>query len=82
MTIPLLLGRKPQEQHACQGEPNQMQYIYETHLHTNESSECGRTPAREYIPYYMDQGYDGIVVTDHFYGNPSYMADRSAPWLE
>ena len=59
-----------------------MRYIYETHLHTNESSECGRTPAREYIPYYMDQGYDGIVVTDHFYGNPSYMADRSAPWPE
>ena len=57
-----------------------MRYLYETHLHTRESSACGRTPAREYIPYYMDQGYDGIVVTDHFYGNPSYMADRSAPW--
>ncbi len=59
-----------------------MPYLYETHLHTDESSACGRTPAREYIPYYMDQGYDGIVVTDHFYGNPSYMADRSASWPE
>ena len=58
------------------------QYIYETHLHTDESSACGRTPAREYIPYYMDQGYDGIVVTDHFYGNPSYVPDRTAPWPE
>ena len=59
-----------------------MSYKYEVHLHTDESSVCGQTPAREYIPYYMDQGYDGIVVTDHFTGNVSYVADRSAPWTE
>ena len=53
-----------------------MTYTYEVHLHTNESSRCGRSPAREYIPFYMDKGYDGIVVTDHFYGNPSYVPDR------
>lgn len=57
-----------------------MKYTYEVHLHTDESSICGRTPAREYIPFYIDQGYDGIVVTDHFYGNPSYVPDRSEPW--
>lgn len=59
-----------------------MSYIYETHLHTVEGSRCGRTPAREYIPYYLDMGYQGIVVTDHFYGNVSYTPDRSAPWRE
>ncbi len=59
-----------------------MPYLYETHLHTDESSRCGRTPAREYIPFYMDHGYDGIVVTDHFYGNSSYVPDRSAPWAQ
>lgn len=59
-----------------------MSYLYETHLHTDEGSDCGRTPAREYIPYYLDQGYRGIVVTDHFYGNTSYMPDRNAPWKE
>ena len=59
-----------------------MPYIYEVHLHTDESSRCGRTPAREYIPFYMDHGYDGIVVTDHFYGNPSYVPDKSAPWVQ
>ena len=59
-----------------------MPYIYEVHLHTDESSVCGRTPAREYIPYYMDRGYDGIVVTDHFTGNPSYVPDRTAPWKQ
>lgn len=57
-----------------------MKYTYEVHLHTDESSICGRTPAREYIPFYIDQGYDGIVVTDHFYGNPSYVPNRSDPW--
>lgn len=57
-----------------------MKYTYEVHLHTDESSICGRTPAREYIPFYIDQGYDGIVVTDHFYGNPSYVPSRSDPW--
>lgn len=57
-----------------------MQYVYEVHLHTRESSRCGRTPAREYIPFYIDHGYDGIVVTDHFTGNTSYVPDRGAPW--
>ena len=59
-----------------------MSYLYETHLHTVEASRCGRTPAREYIPYYLDQGYRGIVVTDHFYGNVSYKPDRNLPWRD
>lgn len=59
-----------------------MSFVYEVHLHTDESSRCGRTPAREYVPFYIDAGYDGIVVTDHFTGNPSYVPDRSAPWPE
>jgi len=59
-----------------------MSYLYETHLHTFEASRCGRTPAREYVPYYLDQGYRGIVVTDHFYGNVSYKADRNLPWRD
>ena len=59
-----------------------MKYIYEVHLHTDESSRCGKTPAREYIPFYMDRGYDGIVVTDHFSGNTSYVPDRNAPWRD
>lgn len=59
-----------------------MSYIYETHLHTDESSRCGRTPAREYIPYYLDMGYQGIIVTDHFYGNVSYTPDRNTSWRE
>ncbi len=59
-----------------------MEYVYEVHLHTDESSACGKTPAREYIPFYQDRGYDGIVVTDHFCGNTSYVPDRTAPWKD
>lgn len=59
-----------------------MSYIYETHLHTAESSHCAKTPAVEYIPYYLDMGFQGIVVTDHFYGSISYTPDRSAAWHE
>ncbi len=59
-----------------------MSYLYETHLHTLESSRCGHTPAREYVPFYLDHGYRGIVVTDHFSGNPSYMPDRDSPWRD
>lgn len=57
-------------------------YTYETHLHTDESSRCGKTPARDYIEWYRDHGYSGIIVTDHFTGNPSYTPDRTLPWRE
>jgi len=57
------------------------QYIYETHMHTSQASSCGRTPGREYIRRYMDEGYAGIIITDHFYhGNCA--VDRSLPWRE
>ncbi len=58
-----------------------MQYIYETHLHTSQSSACGRSPGSEYIKRYQDLGYAGIIVTDHFFrGNCAVM--RSLPWRE
>lgn len=57
------------------------QYIYETHMHTSQASACGRTPGREYIRRYMDEGYAGIIITDHFYrGNCG--VDRSLPWKD
>ncbi len=42
-------------------------YIYETHLHTVESSACARTPGAEYPAYYKALGYSGIIITDHFF---------------
>ena len=41
-----------------------MSYLYEVHLHTTAASACARSTGAEYIPYYKNLGYDGIIVTD------------------
>lgn len=59
----------------------EMNYLYETHLHTSQSSACGKSLGKAYIKKYIDLGYQGIIVTDHFYhGNCS--VDRHLPWME
>lgn len=56
-------------------------YIYETHLHTCQGSACSDTPGRDYVQRYIDMGYDGIIVTDHFFrGN--CRVERDLPWPE
>ena len=44
-----------------------MAYLYETHLHTKEASACGVSRGRDYIQRYLDLGYTGIIITDHFF---------------
>ena len=56
-----------------------MAYLYETHIHTKESSSCGVSRGREYIRKYLDLGYTGIIVTDHFF-NGNCTGDRNLPW--
>jgi len=58
-----------------------MAYLYETHLHTIESSHCGVTPGRDYIRYFQDRGYQGIFVTDHFF-NGNTAIYTNLPWKE
>lgn len=41
-------------------------YNIELHFHTAESSHCGRVPAADGVRQYKENGYSGIVVTDHF----------------
>ena len=54
-------------------------FYYELHLHTNAASLCSIVEPEEYIKFYMDRGYSGMVVTDHFYhGNTS--VNRHIPW--
>lgn len=56
-------------------------YLYETHMHTMQGSACARSRGAEYIKPYIDFGYAGIIITDHFYkGNTR--PDRSLPWTE
>ena len=54
-------------------------YLYETHMHTRESSACGRSTGAEAARAHKAGGYAGIIITDHFYhGNTR--VDRSLPW--
>ena len=54
-------------------------YKYEVHMHTAEASACARTKGADYISVFLEQGYDGIIITDHFFqGNTAI--DRSLPW--
>lgn len=56
-----------------------MEYIYETHCHTSQGSACGRMTGEELARYYKDGGYDGIIVTDHFF-NGNCAVDPSLDW--
>ena len=58
-----------------------MSYLYETHLHTSYSSACASSKGSEYIRYYKELGYSGMIVTDHFY-NGNTAIPRSLPWKE
>lgn len=41
-------------------------YLFDVHTHTAEVSPCGRLTAEESVAHYVEMGYDGICVTDHF----------------
>lgn len=41
-------------------------YRIETHLHTVYSSRCGHLDAHTLVSAYLEKGYHGIIVTDHF----------------
>lgn len=42
-------------------------YKYDTHTHTSEVSPCGKVEASEIVRLYKQEGYNGIVITDHYY---------------
>jgi len=54
-------------------------YLYETHLHTAEVSKCAVSGGADYIAGYMQKGYSGIIVTDHFF-NANCALSRKLPW--
>ena len=58
-----------------------MGYIYETHLHTRQASACADSRGAEYVRYYRDLGFAGIMVTDHFF-NSNTAFDRRKSWSE
>lgn len=54
-------------------------YRYEMHCHTKYTSACSRLDAATLVGMYLENGYDGVVVTDHFL-NGNTTVDRSLPW--
>ncbi|MDI9483987.1 MAG: PHP domain-containing protein [Bacillota bacterium] len=42
-------------------------YRFDTHVHTSETSICGKIPGAEVARLYKQAGYSGIVITDHFH---------------
>lgn len=56
-------------------------FKYETHLHTSEASACASSQGCEYISAYKKLGYDGIFVTDHFFGGNTCIS-RELTWQE
>ncbi|MBQ7114835.1 MAG: PHP domain-containing protein [Clostridia bacterium] len=43
-----------------------MEYKYEIHAHTKNTSWCGQLDAEELVKKYKAAGYSGIVITDHY----------------
>lgn len=58
-------------------------FLFDTHIHTSESSSCGRFTAAEVVERYKSLGYDGIIVTDHMNRhNLKKLGDTYAEQLE
>lgn len=57
----------------------QYPYLYETHLHTAESSACARSTGEEMARACKEYGYAGIFVTDHNWGGNTAV-DRTLSW--
>ncbi len=56
-------------------------YLYELHMHTSETSRCGRSTAYEMVKAYKDHGFTGVVISDHFVNGYSYSSDPET-WKE
>ena len=54
-------------------------YLYETHLHTAESSRCASSRGADMARACKEYGYTGIIVTDHAWGGNTTV-DRNLPW--
>lgn len=44
-----------------------MAYLFEPHCHTGEFGWCARVPAAELVADYEAAGYDGVIITNHYF---------------
>ena len=57
-------------------------YRYELHLHTAETSKCGKVRAADQIRTYHRLGYQGVCVTDHLHNSYLSLMDCHDDWHE
>ena len=56
-------------------------YKYQMHTHTTPCSNCGRYTPEELCQAILENGYDGAVITNHFYhGNSGIDRSESTSW--
>lgn len=55
------------------------EFKYETHLHTSEISACAFDTASDMVRAFAGAGYQGIIVTDHFF-NGNTTVPSHLPW--
>ncbi len=61
-----LQGTEPQYRVGKVDEMSRL-YQFDVHMHTAETSKCGRIPAADLVDRYKAAGYDGIIITDHLH---------------
>ena len=59
-----------------------MKYKIESHAHTKESSPCSRVSAKDLVDTYIANGYDGIIITDHYSAYSFGNIFKDVPWEE
>lgn len=52
---------------------SQYKYKIELHAHTSPCSPCSELPPKEFISRLKEQGYDAVVVTNHFFPGGPFM---------
>jgi len=58
-----------------------MKFNIETHLHTKESSNCSEISAIYMVKLYKKEGYDTVIITDHYSKNKFDRIDKNT-WNE
>ncbi len=58
-----------------------MSFKYQLHAHTYPCSDCGKMSIEELIESLRDGGYQGCVITNHFYHGNSGI-DRNRSWSD
>lgn len=66
---------------AGSARPAAGKFKYETHLHTSEASACAMSTGAQMVRAHYEDGYSGIIITDHFFNGNSGVP-QNLPWEE